>query len=491
MSIVKRVVKNSLVGVVAEALSGGLTFVVLIISARYLGAKDFGTFSYILAIVGIFQLIADFGLTNIVVREVAKAPATAHLLIGAVKPLAWFFSLLTFFIIAWIAYMSFQSHEEQYSMALMGVAVLATFHSVLYGSVCRGFEEMGFNALGNVLHKIVLLALVLGASQYDLGMLGLAEAHAAANWLQWMFFYLVVSARYFRIRWHVDWAYCRHLLLEAFPVGIAMVLRRVTMHLNTLLLTLFTNPTSVGLFNAAYKVVQMVDMIPFTLSIPLYPPLARLAAESSAKMYVAMGHALRAFLIVAVPLACWMCVFAQHIMDWTFGGAYQEATSTLRFLSVVVVFLFPTSLFVYAFSAIRKQRLYALTTAFSLITNAILGVALVPYYGVSGIVVAILMAELMCFAVGALLMHHEGARIPYLRIFGKPVLAALVAVQVLYLGVEISSIYSIVVSSVAYAALYSLLCLLFRAVRWAELEMLGSTFRKDDGVSGVQEVHGG
>ncbi len=58
--------------VTSEGIGGALSFVVVLISARLLGVAEFGVFSYILAITGVCQLIADFGLTNLIVREVIK-----------------------------------------------------------------------------------------------------------------------------------------------------------------------------------------------------------------------------------------------------------------------------------------------------------------------------------------------------------------------------------------------------------------------------------
>lgn len=477
MSVIRKVVKNSIFGVVSEAVSGALLFVAFLLAARYLGTARFGVFSYILALVGVFQLIADFGLTNIVVREIARAPDSAPRVIGAVKPLAWMFSLVTLAVIVFFGYLFAKSNAEFWATAFMGMAVLATFHSVLYGSVCRAFEEMGYNAAGNASHKILLLGLVVVVTQTDLGLVGLAAAYVIANCAQWMFFYLIVRTRYFRVRWQADWRYCIHLLREAFPVGAAMVLRRLTLHLDTLLLTVFSTSIAVGLFNAAYKIVQMVDMIPFTLSIPLFPPLSRLAEESHAKMFAAVNHALRIFFLLAIPLACWLWLCAPFVLSWTFGADYIDAVEILRILAVAVVFLFPTSLFIYAFSAAGRQKLYTLSAAICLATNAILDLALIPGYGAIGAAIATLSAEAMFFLGGALLLRRLGARVPYLELFWKPLAATALASLVLVWGVQDATLVAIMVSTIGYGAVYLIATIMLRALRRDEVMMLGAAIK--------------
>lgn len=480
MSTIKKIVKNSIFGVVSEAISGVLLFVAFLLAARYLGAARFGVFSYILALVGVFQLIADFGLTNIVVREIAKTPDNASRVMGAIKPLAWLFSLLTLAIIILIGFLFAKSNSELWATSFMGVAVLATYHSVLYGSVCRAFEEMGYNAAGNVSHKILLLALIVAVTQADLGLVGLASAYMVANWAQWMFFHLIVRTRYFRVKWQADWRYCTYLLREAFPVGAAMVLRRLTLHLDTLLLTVFSTSIAAGLFNAAYKIVQMMDMIPFTLSIPLFPPLSRLAEESHNKMFAALNHALRIFFLMAIPLACWLWLCAPFVLSWTFGADYADAVHILKILALAVVFLFPTSLFIYAFSAAGQQKLYTLSAAICLVTNAIFDLALIPAYGATGAAIATLSAEIMFFLGGAFLLRRLGARVPYLELFGKPLAATALAAVILAWGIQDQNIVTVAAFTMVYWAVYLMIVVVLRALHRDEIVLLVNAIRVRD-----------
>lgn len=476
MSATHRIVKNSIFGVAGEALSGALLFATLLVTARYLGIDRFGVFSYILALVGVFQLIADFGLTNIIVREISRDKSKAQHVIGSAKRLAWIFSLLTLAIIACLGYLFSHSKDELTATILMGVAVLSTFHSVIYGSVCRAFEEMGFNALGNVAHKILLFAFVVIAIQLDGGLVGVAIAHVIVNWAQWMFFYILVRVRYFQGRCRVKWNDCLYLLREAFPVGAAMVLRRATLHLDTLLLTAFSTTSSVGLFNAAYKIVQMVDMIPFTLAIPLYPPLSRLAAESQEKMFAALNNALRFFLLLAVPIASWLFFCAPRVTFWTFGAAYADAAEVLEILAVAVVFLFPTSLFIFSFSSLGKQKLYSVSVAICLGTNLLLDLILIPSFGAVGAAMGTLAAEIVFFLTGAWMLYRLGARMIYMEIFGKPVIAAAAASPILVWGVQTDGVLVLVGVSLAYLTVYALMCFVFRAIRWHEIVTLRAAF---------------
>src|ERR1017187_10479034 len=51
---------------------GPITLFVGIWMARYLGPKRFGTYSYVLALTGLFRVIGRLGLDDVVIREIVR-----------------------------------------------------------------------------------------------------------------------------------------------------------------------------------------------------------------------------------------------------------------------------------------------------------------------------------------------------------------------------------------------------------------------------------
>ena len=129
------VMRNLLFGVSGEAISGALNFITLVLIARSLGTAEFGDFSYILAFVGIFQLLADMGLTNTLVREIARERERVAEIVGALRPLAWVSSLVIFLVIAALGWPLSANTNIYQATLLLGLAVLATFHSFSYACV--------------------------------------------------------------------------------------------------------------------------------------------------------------------------------------------------------------------------------------------------------------------------------------------------------------------------------------------------------------------
>lgn len=469
---IRVVLRNLVFGVAGEAVAGALNFLTFIVIARSLGAAGFGVFSSVLALVGIFQLFADFGLTTILVREIAREPQRLAQIMGALRPLAWLSSLLVFLAIALVGWQLSPSEDIYRATLLLGLAVLTTFHSFSYASVCRAFEEMGFNAAGNVTHKLLQIGLVMAALQISAGVVGVAAAMLAANLYQWLFFSVVVRRRYLHsLSWRFDFGYWRYLLFEAAPVGLAMVFRRANQQAGTLVLAALAPNVAVGLFNAAYKIIQMVDMIPFTLSLPLFPPIARLAGESRERLFVLLAQAWRMFMIAAAPLAVWLWVMAPCLIKLMFGTEYAAATDTLRVLIVAILFLFVTALYPYLFSSLQQQRSYSLSSAACLVVNILLGLLLVPSYGHFGAALAALAGEAIFCISGAWILHHLGLRLNVFKVFGPPLLWAISAAPLLLWGLA-ASLAVAALSSFLYLALYLLLISFTGTLRREERNLL-------------------
>lgn len=490
MTGTRKVVRNSLFGVAAEAVGGAMSFFIIILIARDLGTVSFGLFSFVLALTGIFQLVADFGLTNIIVKEISRARADTVKVISAVKPLVWLFSGSILLVMAAVAYPLAPSHEVYLASLVMGAAVLTTFHAVVYGSVCRAHEDMGYNAIAFISHKVVLLGAVLLVLWQDQGILGVAAAYLVANVYQWIFYYWVVRRRYLgngSVRWRVDIPYWKYLIAEAFPVGLAMVFRRSSLHAGTLILTAMSTPSAVGIFNAAYRVIQMVDMIPFTLSIPLFPPFTRMAMESRQRLFDTLERVMGIFMLLAAPIFFLMFFMAGQVIEAFYGPAYLEGVTALRILAGAVLFLFPTGLFVYVFTALGQQRYYSWSSGICLGINIVMCLALIPAFGYAGAALATLAAEVAFFISGMVLLQRLGFAVHYFQVFGKPLLVAgLAAAWMFFLPQGGHPLISLLLAVVGYGVAYPAAVLLFGLVNKQDLGLVLEAVKRKPAERGGQ-----
>src|SRR5947208_4304352 len=153
MNPAQRVGKNVAWMLVGGALGAVLQMLAILLAARGLQLNDFGTFNYLLSFAIVFQFLTDFGLTNILTREVARHPNDIPHLLGSAKGLMWaLFVGSTILLLVVVLLLKLPASTKAQSF-VMGLASLTILQAISYSAVMRAIEAMEFNAISFSLHK--------------------------------------------------------------------------------------------------------------------------------------------------------------------------------------------------------------------------------------------------------------------------------------------------------------------------------------------------
>lgn len=478
MSSNKRIARNLVVSILGEGVGALLNIYIIVLIARTLGPVGFGEFSFILAFVGLLQLITDLGVTNLLVREVAQNPNKFRDIVGNARVLAWLLTMLVITPTAAVCLLVLEDKDFGLTLLVMTVAAMAVLHAVIYGALFRAFERMAFNAGFFVLHKVILLGLVFYWMKGESSLLQLCYFYLIANVSQFFMFYLASWKVFERITWKLDLAYWKYLIWEAVPVGISMLFRKATLHVDTLLLSALASPIALGLFNAAYRIIQIVEMLPFTLSIPMYPKMARLAVDSREEFVLFLNQVLKFYILISLPVMTYLFVFAEQIIGLMFSVEFAASAPILQALSVAVFFIFPSSIMIYVYTALSRQRTFTLISAAVLATNAALDVWLIPEFGAFGAAVGTVAAESLFVVVSIIFLHSHGIYVNLIKLSYKPFFAAVVAGYGVAQLFSLEGIVQLVAGSLTFFVIYVVVILLTKTLDANELGFVGGLLRR-------------
>ena len=135
------IVKNLLAGAVAVGVGGLLQTVAIILVARYVSVSLFGTYSFILAFAMFFQFVADSGVSNILMRDLAVSPDKMAETLGGALWLSWLLSIGVGLVMWGIIPFLHFSLEVKLLAAIMGINCLSNFPCGCYGAVLRSQED--------------------------------------------------------------------------------------------------------------------------------------------------------------------------------------------------------------------------------------------------------------------------------------------------------------------------------------------------------------
>ncbi len=430
----QRIVKNVLAGGIAVGIGGVLQLLAVVLIARSVSVGEFGTYSFILAFAMFVGLLADSGLSNILVRELSTQPERKAEIFGAALSLIWLLSIAGEILILGIIPFLHFSLETKLLIALMGVATLTQFHCSGYTAALQAHEDNELQSLGFLLHKVAFLGCIYAAIVAGWGLLGIVLGHVIPNLILWTYFRRVVVHRYGRPKLHWNPSLWKHILTHSLPVGGAGIMRVLAQQVDILVLTWLTNVITVGLFSGPYRISMAFLFIPQTMSVPLYPMYSRLAKEPERRpdLEDAYQRSIKFFLLAALPVAVLFLMSSERVITTILGPTYAGAVPAMQWLAVGFVPFFLASPFPFLLAALHEQRFLLVSAAISLAMRIGLNFALVPYLGSVGTCLAFIASETLTVALWMGKLSRLGFRSHFAAVFWRPLLAGGVMGAMLY-----------------------------------------------------------
>jgi O-antigen/teichoic acid export membrane protein len=308
----QRIVKNVLAGGIAVGIGGMLQLAAVVFVARSVSVSDFGIYSFILAFAVFFQLLADSGLSNILVRELATRPEDMSETLGAALSLIWCLSIgVELVILAILPFLNFNLEVKVLTLA-MGAATLTVLHCTAYGAALRSQEDNEFHALGFLCHKVLFCAFIFAGLKLGLALVAVVLAHLIPNILLCLYYRWMVVHRYSRPHIRIDFKRWKYLLTHSIPVGGATMVRLLAQQVDVMILSWLSDLRTVGLFSGPYRISMAIRFIPETLAIPLYPVYSKLAFDSGQQkeLHAAYERSVKFFLLAGFPVATYFFIFS-------------------------------------------------------------------------------------------------------------------------------------------------------------------------------------
>jgi len=129
MSAIHRLAKNTGILFVSQIMTFILGFLYMIYTARYLGPEVYGILSFAIAFTIIFGILADLGLSQLMVRELSRDKSLASKYLGNTIVMKIIASIITFLLIILIVNLIHETINNTIVIYLIALSVLInSFH---------------------------------------------------------------------------------------------------------------------------------------------------------------------------------------------------------------------------------------------------------------------------------------------------------------------------------------------------------------------------
>ncbi|MDD5251545.1 MAG: flippase [Patescibacteria group bacterium] len=424
MSLARAVASNTAIQISGKVIGTILGILTVAVMTRHLGLTAYGEFTTATTFLQFFGILVDFGLTLTLIRLLAEPGADEQRVVSNVFTLrlasaAAFYGLAV--AVGWLF---------PYSMQIKLGITLASFSyfgMTLSQTLVGVFQKklaVARATIAEVAGRLVLFLGVVAVAKLGGGLLPiislLIAGNAAQLTLNWIFVRRLVP-----VRLVYDRAYWLHVLRESWPVGVTVALNLVYLKSDVIILSLTRSQAEVGLYGAAYKVLDVITVVPSVFMGIVMPVLAAAwLAGDRAAFDRRLGRAFDFMIMLAVPLLVGTVPVATDLMTLVAGRDFAAAGPSLVILMGAGAAVFMSALFGYTVLAVGLQRRMIWGFATDAVLSLALYVWLIPRFGIMGAAAVTLFSEAFIAVVNVwVLRKHAHVRVS-LRLAVKTLPAA-------------------------------------------------------------------
>ena len=460
MDSLRRVVRNSSALMASNVLGKGISFLYVLLAARYLGTIGYGLLAFSLSLGYLFRLLVDLGFTPLIVKDVARDNTRAVFYIRKIMQIkAYLFVISLVLLLLTMKSLGYSGGDALVVYMVFIFVVLQSFADTGY-AVLRALEEIHYVAYGEVLMSATILIGFAGIAYGGYGVSAFSAIYVVSGCIIVMYsFFMVKRILVEKSLWDISRAEGLSgfaLMKESLPFALMAAFNLILLYLDSVMLGIFRTQSEVGIYGVAYRSAIALSFIPLAVHISMVPVISRLFGEGSDSVERNVGRLFRYNLILSVPLGVGGTLFSWKIIPIVFGSQYSEASLIFAVLIWSLVLSFMRFPFNTLFEATDRQFTLSRLFAYAAALNIILNAALIPPYGMVGAAIATVCTDLLLVLAVIYLGVKAGVCNPVndLLIFVfKVVLSATVMGFACLLSSSNGTVFSIITGIVIYSVL--------------------------------------
>jgi O-antigen/teichoic acid export membrane protein len=479
-STVKRVAKNSIAPIILNIFLRAIEMAFAMLMARILLPAGTGRYAWAANVYLWLDTVANFGLEMYLMRETAcdHACAKSVFLNSTILRLVLYVGVIPamgLFLSGWHQLVSPLDVETVWTVILLYAGLLPFTLANNLTALFRAFEKHEFPAAAQTATTIIKVILGTLALVGGLGIVGLAGATIVTNTAT----LLILAVLAYRMIWpelshertQLDWRLQRTMLIASWPVMASTLLQILFPTINILLLKPLQGDTAIGWYDAGYKWLNMLVVIPTLFTYAVFPVMSRQAAEDRSELRRSYRLSVKLLSMLALPAAILFTLLATPLVGVLSGSAYlPHGAVALQILIWSILFGWINSLTNYVLMALDRQRQVMLASGARVVFAIAANLLFVRTFGYAASAFIIVGGELLLAVLFYVDLRRHLGSVGWPGLLWRPVLAALMMGGAVWAASTVHPALALA----AGVVVYPIGLLLLRAITPEEWAMLAS-----------------
>ncbi|MFA4830977.1 MAG: flippase [Patescibacteria group bacterium] len=451
MSLTKKIARNTIIQIIGKITSTILGLLALGMMTRYLGQEQFGWYITVISFLGFVGILIDFGLVPVTAQMMSEPAFDKKQLFKNLLGFRFTTAIIFLAIAPLIAL--FFPYPLEVKLAISFTTI--SFFAIAMNQVLIGFYQtklkMLFQVIGENLGRVILV----------LGLWLLINLQASFLTLVWVV--VASSVVYTAFLWicanqespagfAFDWQIWKTIMVKMWPITVSIIFNVIYLKGDVILLSIFRDQTEVGIYGAAYRVIDILTQLAMMLMGVMLPLLAYHWSR-----HLKLGfrrhyqQSFDAMMAIAVPMAIGVIMLAKKIMLLVAGPKFIASGDALQILAIAVFGLYLGAVFGHTAVAINKQKqtiwIYISTAIITLIGYLIF----IPQYGMYGAAWMTVFSELYAGIMLFFTIRHYSQEKLQMQTLAKIIFSAIVMAAMLFLLKDLHVIMLAIIGGAVYS----------------------------------------
>jgi len=474
MNLSKKIAHNTLIQIAGKVVSTILGLFSIALITRYLGQSGFGEYTTIIAFLTFFAVMADLGLTLVTVQMISSPREDENKILNNL----FSFRLVSIVLLLGLAPIIVQifPYDRIVKIGVLITAIYFVFpalNQILVGLFQKKLS-MDRAALAEIISRLVLITGIFIAIKWQTGLKGILVVTIISSLASFICHYFF-ALKYVRIKLEFDWAIWKKAFSYAWPIALTIIFNLIYLRADILILSLFKSSNDVGLYGAAYRIIDVLTTLPFMFAGLILPILTTAWLEKKyLYFHKVLQKSLEIMTITALPLIVGAQLLAEPVMIFIAGPEFSESGVILKPLMIGVAAIFIGTMFSHAAIAMHKQKKLIGFYAFTSISSLLAYLIFIPKFSYLGAAWVTVYSEVLIAILCVYCVFKYSRFIFKLKTFFKSLLASLVMGGFIYLlsNVYQNSLSGLILIIILAIILYFLILYLLKGISPEDLESI-------------------
>ncbi|HYT43260.1 MAG TPA: oligosaccharide flippase family protein, partial [Methylomirabilota bacterium] len=400
-----------------------------------------------------FTLFADFGLSGLGVREIARHKKETDSYGTNILIFQVFFTLLLIILLGVLLLFMPISYTLKVITFFFGLGLIPLALDMSY--IFQAHQKMEYVLVGKAINQgaYLILGLILITFFKNVVFVPISALISGVGGAIITYVILKKIVNFKLKKPHTK--IFKVLVIAAIPFVAAEILVQVYRNIDIVMLQFIRDTNEVGYYSSGYKIVNSIILFISLVSVSFFPLISYYFKHDKKQFKQSILLFSQTTGLLSIPLAIGGIIYARQILTLLYGNQLLAGTDVFKVLLLLLIVIPFRLLVLSTIIAADKQHHYMISSAIATIINVILNIILIPRYGMIGAGIAIVVTETV---VGTYLVFNCFKLFDYSsdilkKYFLKPTIAAiimfLIAFKVpnIFVGIPLATL-------IYFAALY-------------------------------------